>query len=365
MSDKVEPPILIRYDLQSLRINDVGVSGIQSISINQSMDASTIPVWGNPFSTKNIYKKPNVELSITKFISDNVPSLPIDPRVAEVCKYGGVLPSGKIIVNPIDSISIDIWNYNNPSSVHPTGLELRDAIFRSIQYNFNTEGFFTEEINFSSHILVSSGTKNTQKNTEGENFVPHTGIVKRRQDFFISGVPAEIARHVSSGHNLLSVSVSIGIEYGDIPSYGRFFSSLNKYIKYPLDISCTFEILDRGFYKETGNFWIESNYKQQPYIAEIWESNPYLPLYYNSQEVSGNIILGSGFPNTYENIVKSVFEQLTSTGILLGIKDSLTIDLGSNNFLVSKERSGGDAGQSNYSIYRYTYKNTTSEFTLS
>lgn len=346
------PPTLIRYDLQNLKINNVVVSGIQNISINQNLDVTTIPQWGNPFNSTNVYKKPNIDISFSKFISDNVKSLPIDISITGVSKTGAVIPSGKIIPSPLD-IDIYIYNYQNADNVYPTGIQLKDCLIKSINYKFGTEGFFTEDLTFSSHLLINSGLAPAIKyDEEGSNFVIGSGSVKRRPDFFASGVPREVYGHLTSGHVLLSVDVSISFDYGDIPSYGRFYTTANKYVKYPIDVSCTFEVLDRGFYTVTGNMYQDTGTRSHSYIYS-GILNP--PPYSGEIKSSGNM----------NEIVYSVFENMYTTGILLGIKDGLTINLGPNNFLVSRERSGGDAGQNNYSTYRYTYKNTTSEFTLS
>jgi hypothetical protein len=346
------PPTLIRYDLQSLKINNVGVSGIQNISISQTLDATTIPAWGNPFTSKNIYKKPNIEISFSKFISDNVKPLPIDGAITGVSKTGSVIPSGRLVPSPLD-IDLYIYNYQNSENIYPTGIQLKDCLLKSVSYRFQTEGFFTEDISFSSHALLSSGMPNAIKaNEDSPSYVAHSGNVKRRKDFFVSGIPPEVSGHLSSGHALLSVEVTISFDYGEVPSYGRFYTAANKYVRYPIDVSCTFEVLDRGFYPVTNNLFQDTGTIPDTYV---YSGIPNPPPFSGEIRASGNI----------NEVVNSVFENMYTTGILLGIKDSLTIDLGSNNFLTNRERSGGDAGQNNYSTYRYTYKNTTSEFTLS
>jgi len=347
------PPTLIRYDLQSLKIDNVGVSGIQNVSINQTFDTTTIPVRGNPFAAKNIYKKPNIDITFTKFISDNVKSLPIDGNITGVTRTKSLMPSGKLLPSPVN-IDLYIYNYQNAENIYPTGIQLKDCLLKSISYKFGTDGFFTEDLAFSSHLLLNSGLSPAIRYSEDSpSFVAHSGFVKRRQDFFISGIPPEVSGHMVSGHVLLSVDFSINFDYGDIPAYGRFYTSANKYVKYPIDVSCTFEVLDRGFYTVTGNMYSDTGNISHSYIYS--GIAPVFPPYSGEIRSSGNI----------NEVVNSVFENMFTTGILFGIKDSLTIDLGSNNFLSSRERSGGDAGQGNYSIYRYTYKNTTSEFTLS
>jgi hypothetical protein len=63
--------------------------------------------------------------------------------------------------------------------------------------------------------------------------------------------------------------------------------------------------------------------------------------------------------------LSTIFKNTTDNPIRIGIKDTLDINLGTGNYLQSSERSGGDAGQGNYTTYKYTYKNNTSSFSIS
>ena len=364
-------PVLIRYDLHTFKLNTVEISGVQNLSVNQTFDVSTIPTWGNPFAAKNIYKKSNVEVSLTKFISSDSPSIVLNTGVIYNSKTSGILPSGGLIISPCSGWVV-MYNYSNGFNQYPSGMELKDLLLTSINYKFGTDNFFTEDVNFQGHSLECSGIPPTAIVPTETGAVPVTGITSRRKDFFLSGVPPEVAAHMASGHGLLSAEVNIGFDYGEIPSYGRFLTVANKYIKYPFDISCSFEIIDRGFIPvQTGNILQETGYYKGIDHSGIYNTGiPITSLYPNEDSlneflesfVSGVYIKSSG---NVADVFRSVYETLTSTGIVLGINNKLKIDLGTNNFLVSRERSGGDAGQSSYSIYKYTYKNTSSEFNIS
>jgi hypothetical protein len=368
-------PKLIRYDLHTFKLNTIEVSGVQNLSVNQTFDVSTVPTWGNPFAANNFYKRPNVEVSLTKFLSNNVPSLVINTGVIFNSATSGILPSGGLIISPCSGWVV-MYDYTNGYNSYPSGIELKDLLLSSISYKFGTDNFFTEDLNFQGHSLECSGIPPTSiQPSQKPNHVDGSGTVSRRKDFFISGVPKEVADHMASGHGLLSAEVNISFDYGEVPSYGRFLTVANKYVKYPFDISCSFEVIDRGFTPlKTGNILIESGYVKGIFPTGKFYTTgiPITNLYpYEDKDgfnefledvVSGIYIASSGNVN---DLYRSVYEKLTSTGIVLGIKNQLKIDLGNNNFLTSRERSGGDAGQSSYSIYKYTYKNTTSEFNIS
>ena len=127
---------------------------------------------------------------------------------------------------------------------------------------------------------------------------------------------------VVNGVHLLSIEVSLSINYGNIPTWGAFYTNKSSYISFPMDISCTFEILDTGFGSSISDFATDA-LGNNVFTSDLSEES---------------IVIASGGP---------------------------TINLGSKNFLSSVERSGGDAGQNNYSIYKVTYKNTNNYFTVS
>lgn len=348
-------PTLVNYSLHSLKIQDAPVSGVQSLTFDETKNVTSISTWGNPFVSTNLHKKPNVTVNFVKFIADTVQSIVLDTGVnkntkaRQLDKQSGVLPYQGINISPID---IDITISPAPDTLNtspvrnPIGIKCKDMLLSSINYKFATDGFFTEECSFTGHSLESgvlkvgdAGYYQYDKKSEGANFIPHSGTTKRRPTFFLGQAPREVATLLASGAILTSVDVSINFDYGEYPAYGGFYTVANKYIKYPFDISCSFEVLDRGYLQ---------------YKNETWEG----------------LLPESGFLNRANQSdgkinLDTVYNELNTESIELGISGALTIDLGDNNYLSNSDRSGGEAGQTSYTIYKFTYKNSNNVFTIS
>lgn len=318
MSDNLA--YIITYDIQQFQLDDVIVSGVQSVTYNYSAEISSVPTWGNPFAVKCMYKKPSVNLTISKFISSNAPALGINKKLFPY--PSGTKPSvrnAQIITRPTPLIQ--------PEETPLTQLKFNDLVITSIGYKFATEGFFTEEISFTGHSLESGVVP-----AGGFSRTEVTGITKRRADFYASGVPIEVAQLISKGAALRAVELTIGFQYGEYPTYGQFYTSASKYVKYPYDMNCSFELVDRAYTPLTDTYAMNSGYLNQ------------------SQEETMSL--------------STVYKDMTGNPIHIGISGALAIDLGTGNYLISSERSGGDAGQGNYTVYKYIYKNNNSSFTI-
>ena len=336
-------PTIINYSLHSLKVQDAPVSGVQSLTFDKTVNITSIPTWGNPFISTNLHKKPNVSVNLVKFIADTVQPIVLDTGVYQKTyirnagKQSGILPYMGIHTSPVDIdiiISAEPDTLNKSPVNNPVGIRCKDMLLNSLSYKFSTDGYFTEECSFGGHSL-ESGVVNFDKKSESATYIPHSGTTKRRPDFFISGVPKEVATLLASGAILTSAEVSISFDYGEYPSYGGFYTVANKYVRYPFDISCTFEVLDRTYLKY---------------------DNTMVGLVPNS---------GYLFRNDYKINLNTVDSELKNYEICLGITGVLSIDLGDNNYLASSDRSGGEAGQSSYTIYRFTYKNSNNVFTIS
>jgi hypothetical protein len=348
-------PTIVNYSLHSLRVQESPVSGVQSLTFDESKNVTSIQTWGNPFVSTNLHKKPNVTVNFVKFIADTVQSIVLDSGVniktrdRQGGKQSGILPYQGLNISPID---IDITISPTPDTLNtspirnPVGIKCRDMLLNSINYKFSTDGFFTEECSFGGHSLESgvlkvgdAGYYQYDKKSEGANFVPHSGTVKRRPNFFLAQAPAEVSKLLASGAILTSVDVSINFEYGEYPTYGGFYTVANKYVKYPFDISCSFEVLDRGYLKYNNKKW-EGLLPDSGYLNR-------------TKYTDGQINLNT------------VYRELNTESIELGISGALTIDLGDNNYLSNSDRSGGEAGQNGYTVYKFTYKNSNNTFTIS
>lgn len=310
----------ITYDIQQLKLNNDIVSGVQSVSYNYSAEISPVITWGNPFAVKTMYKKPSLFIAINKFIASNAPALGIN-------KYLFPHPSG---TKPsLQNVKILTRATPDTNEQPITELEFNDVIINSIKYTFETQGFFTEEVTFSGHSIKSGVIQPNVEFTRTEV----SGITKRRADFYASGLPIEVKSLIDKGAALTSVSLTIDFQYGEYPAYGNFYTGSNKYVKYPYDITCSFDLIDRGY-----------AFLTDVYVMASGKTNP-------TQEKDISL--------------STIFKNTTSNTINIGIKNTLNINLGTGNYLQSSERSGGDAGQGNYTTYKYTYKNNTSSFTIS
>lgn len=280
---------LIQYHVHTVLVDGNRVGGVQNVTVGKSFDMSTVITKGLPTTTKNFYKKPNLTISFAKFISDGHGAL-----------LSGFNIANEIYKTPPTTYDIEI------GVVGGGGFKFIDTVLTNLTYNFNNEGDFTEELTFAGHV-------SEQKSSIAAPAVEY-GQTRRRQDFNKAvSLPSEIP----SASILLSVSASIGINYGEIPTFGGFYTAKNKYISYPVDISCDYEILDIGYSQS------RTDYTNDDLIND---------------QIDYRAITIGGIP---------------------------TINLGDKNILTAIDRSGGEAGQGGYSTLRYTYKNNNNSFSIS
>jgi hypothetical protein len=281
--------ILVRYFVNSVLLDGSAIHGVQTATLNRSSDVTAIIPKGAPNSVKNFYKKPAVSVSFTKFLSPSISSI-----------VSGFNLRNTITASPIGyTLAVGVLGGG--------GFTLTDAILSSVVFNYTSQGFFTEEVTYTGHLISGNAGG-------GSEFAGEEDIVYRRQHFTKS-IPSGIPETV-----LLSVTASLNINYGQIPTYGGLLSIEGKYISFPVDVSCTYEMLDTG-------------------VSTI-----------ASNETTAS---------TFGAIKDAV------TDVAISISGPPTINLGSKNFLSSIDRSGGDAGQSNYSTVKYTFKNNDNSFTVS
>jgi len=282
---------LIQYYAHRVSVGSV-VMGAQTVSVTRSMDATAIVQKGLPTNVYNYYKKPTITVSVTNVISSTGGNLVL----------GGFNLENQIYNSTPDTrdIQIDI--------VGGGGLKFRDFVLKSATFNFPNQGNFTEQLTFEGHVVESSSSSS---DFSGGSDTINVG---RRQHYILGGSPT------LPGQHLLNVEASINLNYGTVPTYGNFYTVKGKYISFPVDVSCTYEILDLGYSQSDSTYGVGDG-----------------GLTVNDTVSYGAISIG-GPPS---------------------------ISLGDKCFLVNAERSGGDAGQNNYSIYKYTYRNNNNKFTVS
>jgi hypothetical protein len=287
---------LVRYFINSMSVGGSQLYGVSTVSIERAANPTTLIKKGLPSTTRNWYKKPSASISYSRFLTSTI----FTPINTSLMSQGGGRPTVTTI--KVGTIGGGIFQFN-------------DARLKSLNFNFPNEGNFTESVTYEGTTLSSGANGLVELNDVSDSI-----RVLRRKNFNMAGSTMPSA--VANGVHLLSVEASLSINYGNIPTWGDFYTNKSSYISFPMDISCTFEILDTGFGSSVSDFFTDS------LSNNAFESN------LQDEE----IVISSGGP---------------------------TINLGTKNYLSNIERSGGDAGQNNYAIYKVTYKNTNNYFTVS
>jgi hypothetical protein len=277
----------VRYDINGISLGGTTLHGVQSVTLGRSMEATTIVKKGAPSVVKNWYKKPTATISFTRFLTSSI-----------FTSYNLAVASGPPSVSDI-IISV----------VGMGGVKVRDCRLKTLTFNITNEGNFTESVTYEGNTFESG--------TVAAYSTPEYGTVLRRQNFAFGSLPSQV-----SGKHILSAEASLSINYGHVPTWGQFYTNFSSYISVPVDVSCSFDVLETGF---------------PSYITDEITVNGHNA--YNSATIDDaqSISINSGGP---------------------------VINLGGQNFLSNVERTGGDVGGS-YAIYKYTYRNTNNYFTVS
>lgn len=302
----------IPYFLHSVFLNDSRLGGVQSVTISKDYDTTAIVKYGSPQTVKNFYKKPNVSITTSKFITSGLgPSIPSFSLSDYIENAVGTYPSYKLTVKIIDqSVSSSDPGYGRNGA---GGFEFKDMLVSSISYNYDVQGFFTEDITYVGHIsnLNSGFIGKFTVRTEND-----TGEVYRRKDF--AGIT--LPNIIPTNSVLQSVNASLNISYGDVPTWGNFYTLKSKYIAFPVDISCEINILNLGYKQDSDGF---------------------------------SLLDGS-------NVIDDSVSEYS-----ISISGPPTVNIGSKNFLTSMNANGGDAGSSDYSTITYNFKNNNNSFSIS
>ena len=309
---------LIRYNVQAVLLEDNLLPGVQSLSIDIQQDSANLVSHGIPSSIKTFRKKPVVDVSIKRALSDNTEPLLITGS-SGILEYYGLSTWENAKLYKIETII----SSKDSSVVEASGTSLifEKCLVRSLNYSFSSDGNFVENITMFSHMFASGSGGSTTGN--------RTGIVKTRKDFNISGChfPSELSGILKMENNrvLKSVDISVAMNWSELPFHGQMTSYKHKYIQFPIDITCSFNILDLGYSQ------LENEYDPSTYNI--------IDDYYSG-----------------ENGIADRVIKISAGGF--------SYDLGSGNILTSINRNGGDAENTGYSTYTYTYKNSNNQFKI-
>lgn len=317
-------PDQINFGSYALFVDSSLMGGVQSLSLSSDYQTTDVPSYGL-LTNKVYYGKPNISLSFERFLSNNVEpfiitgSGNVPSNSGYLIQYYGINGFEGIKKYKLEvSISSDSSDRVLASG---TSIVMNDFVVQGLSYRFETEGNFTETVELLGHAMnEGTGSIPTSGNREG--------TVKRRQDFSLAEtvVPHEVSGMLSGNHVLKSVDVAVNFNWNEIPNFGFMESYKNKVLSLPIDITCSFTVLDRGFNKDLSNYY--------GLTGKIYDN-----VYY----------ITSGNPTDPIKIVAGGF----------------VYDLGSGNYLQSIERSSPNAGDSTgFATYTYTYKNSNNYFKL-
>lgn len=282
---------LIQYFVHDATINDSRIGGSQSLTISKNMEPSDVAVWGNPSQTRSkFYKKPTVNFSLEKILTDDY-----GPT------FGSFNLAELITKRPVDKYDLGAKIYGGGS------IKLVDSVLTGISYSFRNQGWFIENLSFQGVVseAATAGTSGTGLTRE------ETGIPYQRQHYLGGTLPSDIV-----GKTLLGIEINISISYAEISSFGSFPLYENKFVQLPVDISVTYETLDRGYSQSRFDY----------------------------------------FSNEFNDEIE--YDSISIVTV------PVSINLGTKNVLTSVERSGATAGDSDYSIVKYVYRNVGNYFKI-
>lgn len=284
---------LIQYFVHDATINGSRVGGSQTLTIAKNVDPSEAVPWGSPFVDRAKFKKkPRTTFSLQKILTDDY-----GPT------FSGFDIRDLIPKRPVDKYDVGATIYGGGSIL------LSDCVLTGISYSFRSRGWFTEDLTFEGTV-----TSGTAAGSEGAGLSRNEeGIPYQRQHFTGGTLPSEV-----DGQILFGVQVDLSISYGELATFGTFKTYENKFVSLPVQVTTSFETLDRGY------------------------SQSELDLSNNMGDINDEIIKQAILINSVP----------------------LSIDLGANNVLTSIDRSGANAGDSDYSTLTYNYMNVDNSFKL-
>ena len=281
------------------------LKGVQSAGVNTAIDRRAIMDLGKPSPIAALESKPTVEASITKMITS---------------KSDIIFPSagGNLLADASHGVEYDMLllvgedpreQIDTQSAVTQAELKLSYLQISSVSYNFSVDGPITEEIGFAGHNKEWSTTRTFS--STGELGFTHSGDVPRRDNYSTSSsvIPSEALGTIQS------ISVSFSLDRRQIYDLGKRqgpTGNQHKLLNVPIQVSTE----------------ITTVVKDQDFSNDI-----------DAQ--------------SFTNVPAS--EQIKIVAALGS--DTLTLDMGSENYLESVSRSGGDAGGGGNVEATYSYSN--------
>ena len=316
------------------------VPGVQSVGISTTFNLEQVFELGQLEIYHDVEDVPDVEITVERVIDS---FMCLYQRVMGQATDGGTdrKAAGTVIKIPdCQNNRCDVYFEIHPDHKEAIGdttapsqcwIWCSGMYCSSASFNFSTDGNFTESITlvgnhkkwYTANATFMTGAPTiTTAATTGIDSTQNTDAVevKRRHNFYLAEVPAEIQGGGTTVVNSLSISTDFGRE--QINTLGQRLP-YHRYVTFPVEVTCDIEVTVTDA------------------IGQDVDADP----------AKNNVGTGSSIKAI---VTKGV--DPTDIDTKGSATDLHTFDLGDNNKLTSISYGGGDSGGAN-ATYSYSYRN--------
>jgi len=213
----------IFYASHGVSIDDVTVTGAQSVSVNTNFELEQVFQLGRLAIYDNIQNDPDIEVTISKILDGG-------NSIYNLATNGG----GTLIDKANEQCNIVLGIGEDTDAVLSTtsAVTMTGMYLSSVNYTLPVDGFFTEEVSF----LGSSKTVGGSVTAPAGNSTPN--IAARRQNLSSTTVyPSDV-----SGKNISNITVSADLGREKMYKLGQF-SPFHRFVNFPLEITVSFDVI--------------------------------------------------------------------------------------------------------------------------
>tara|TARA_Y100000361_G_scaffold114047_1_gene104458 strand:+ start:1046 stop:1981 length:936 start_codon:yes stop_codon:yes gene_type:complete len=224
------------YACQGVCYNGKPVEGVQSITLNTSQQVVDIPQFGSLTIHKNVPNYPVVNITMTRVLTSGSGPLYSGTLLENINKHNNYICL---------FVGEDTKNFIHESTatenVYITGVSIN-----SVNYNFGTDGFFTEELGFLAYYKELNNCP-VNKSIFQDMHASGTGTMQR-QHLLVesSNIGSGL---IPSGSRIQSVSCQANFNIQNINEFGSNLSNPTgafRYAVFPVDTNISVEILSSG-----------------------------------------------------------------------------------------------------------------------
>ena len=215
----------IFYASQSIKVSGTVVQGATSVSLATNFSLEKMYQLGHISVYDQIVNAPEVEVTIAKNLDGN-------DTIYKLATGGGSLVATSS-ATPTLTLAIGSDTDAELVSANSTSVEMTGCFLKSVKYDMQVEGAFTEECSFVGSSKTITATAGASPSTSGAK-------VLSRRNFTIGGstaLPSEV-----SGKNLQSVSISADLGREAMYKLGQF-TPFFRAVQFPLEITCEIAVM--------------------------------------------------------------------------------------------------------------------------